>query len=347
MTGPGDRELRVLQLIDSLAPAGAEQSLVVLAPHLQTRGVDLHVGCLTQQDELRGVLETAGIPVHGGLASTGSRRESVRNVGRLLENLRPDLVHTTLFEADLAGRLAARRSRIPSVSTWANTAYGRTEIRRGGNHWAKVRAAQAADIATARFAARFHAVTPHVAEVMSRRLLISRSKVDVVPRGRDPEVLGTRSEQRRTEVRQSLGVGDTTPLVLAVARQEPQKGLDVLVRGLPAIRASLPDVVILVAGREGRATEQLRSLQTALLDPDAVRFLGARDDVPDLLCAADAFVLPSRWEGAAGSVIEAMAMECPIVASDLETLRGTVDARWQRSSQPKTRPRCRRESSQR
>jgi glycosyltransferase involved in cell wall biosynthesis len=319
-------ELRVLQLIDSLAPAGAEQSLVALAPHLRSRGVDVHVCCLTQQDDLRGVLDAAGIPVHGPLVSTGSRRESVRQVGRLLEQLRPDLVHTTLFESDLAGRLAARRSKIPSVSTWANTAYGRTEIRRGGNHWAKVRAAQAADMASARFAARFHAVTPHVAEVMSRRLIISRSKVDVVFRGRDPDVLGRRSDERRSRVRRSLGIGDAAPVALAVARQEPQKGLDVLVRAVPAIRASLPDAVVLVAGREGRSTEQLQVLQAALPEPAAVRFLGARDDVPDLLCAADVFVLPSRWEGAAGSVIEAMAMECPIVASDLETLRGTVDA---------------------
>ena len=49
-------------------------------------------------------------------------------------------------------------------------------------------------------------------------------------------------------------------------------------------------------------------------------FLGPRDDVPDLLCAADAVVIPSRWEGLSNVLIEAMALEAPVVASDLPTL---------------------------
>ena len=52
----------------------------------------------------------------------------------------------------------------------------------------------------------------------------------------------------------------------------------------------------------------------------AVTFLGPRDDVPDLLCAADAVVIPSRWEGLSNVLIEAMALEAPVVASDLPTL---------------------------
>jgi glycosyltransferase involved in cell wall biosynthesis len=50
-----------------------------------------------------------------------------------------------------------------------------------------------------------------------------------------------------------------------------------------------------------------------------------RDDVPDLLAAADVFAFPSRWEGAGGTLLEAMALEAPIVTSDLATLRQTVD----------------------
>ena len=57
----------------------------------------------------------------------------------------------------------------------------------------------------------------------------------------------------------------------------------------------------------------------------AVTFLGMRDDVPDLLAAADVFAFPSRWEGAGGTLLEAMALEAPIVSSDLPTLGQTVD----------------------
>ncbi|HEV2870858.1 MAG TPA: glycosyltransferase, partial [Actinomycetota bacterium] len=55
-----------------------------------------------------------------------------------------------------------------------------------------------------------------------------------------------------------------------------------------------------------------------------VGFLGPRDDVADLLAAADTVVIPSRWEGLSNVLIEAMALEAPVVASDLPTLHDAV-----------------------
>jgi glycosyltransferase involved in cell wall biosynthesis len=315
--------VRVLQLVDSLAPAGAEQSLVALAAHLVSRGVELHVGYLIERDGLRGRLVDAGIPVH--TVAGGGRRHWPAATAALVARLRPDLVHTTLFEADLAGRLAAARHRVPVVSSLANTAYGPTELAAAGLPRSRVVAAQLADAATARLVTRFHAVTPHVADVMSRRLAVRRSKIDVVFRGRDPERLGRRGAERRASVRHRLGIGDDTPLVLGVARQERQKGLDVLLRAVPYLLAGHPGLVVLVAGREGNATPDLRHLAADLGVADVVTFLGARDDVSDLLTAADVFAFPSRWEGAAGTILEALALECPIVCTDLATLAGTVD----------------------
>jgi glycosyltransferase involved in cell wall biosynthesis len=57
---------------------------------------------------------------------------------------------------------------------------------------------------------------------------------------------------------------------------------------------------------------------------DRVRFLGHREDVPNLMSAADIFVFPSLYEGLGGALIEAMALELPIVASDLESIREVV-----------------------
>jgi glycosyltransferase involved in cell wall biosynthesis len=113
-------------------------------------------------------------------------------------------------------------------------------------------------------------------------------------------------------------------VVLAVARQEPQKGLDVLIKAFRIIIDRNPHAVLLVAGREGRATADLRRLQTDLRLEPYVRFLGERGDIADLLCTADAFVLPSRREGLPGAILEAMAMAAPVVASDLPTVREVV-----------------------
>ena len=317
--------MRVVQLVDSLGRAGAEQSLASLAPHLVDQGVDLHVAYLVEEEGFREGLERAGIPVHSLANGAGGRRRWLARTTELLGALRPAVVHTTLFESDLAGRRAAARLSVPCVSSLVNTAYGRTESKRDGLRPLRVRAAQAADALTARRVARFHAVTRHVATVMGRRLMIPASKIEVIPRGRDAQTLGRRSAKRRAETRQRLGVSTESPLIVAIGRQEPQKGLDVLLQAAPAVRARYPDVRFIIAGREGRATAALNELVRSSGLAGTVTFLGMRDDVADLLAAADIFAFPSLWEGAGGTLLEAMALECPIVTSRLPTLLETVD----------------------
>jgi glycosyltransferase involved in cell wall biosynthesis len=113
-------------------------------------------------------------------------------------------------------------------------------------------------------------------------------------------------------------------MVLAVARQEPQKGLDTLLQAVPALLRGQPAAQVVIAGPEGRASAALSRLVRELHVGSTVRFLGVREDVADLLCAADVFVLPSLREGLPGAVLEAMAMEVPVVASDLPTVREAV-----------------------
>ena len=97
-----------------------------------------------------------------------------------------------------------------------------------------------------------------------------------------------------------------------------------LLEALPAVLTTFPEARVVIAGRAGGATPVLKRL-VARLDLDRhVRFLGARPDVPELLCAADLMVLPSRWEGLGGTLLEAMALETPIVASDIAPIREVV-----------------------
>ena len=160
---------------------------------------------------------------------------------------------------------------------------------------------------------------------MARRLLVPRTRMDVVPRGRDPRVLGRRTPERALRAREILGLASDDRLLLAVARQEYVKGLDVLLRAVSLVRADLPGIRLIVAGREGNHTAALRALIGALGIGDAVTFLGHRSDVPELLCAADLFVLPTRREGFPGAVLEAMALEAPIVATAIPAVSEAVE----------------------
>lgn len=315
--------MHVLYLIDSLAEGGAERSLASLAPHFLAAGIKLDVAYLSERSGVGTHLIDAGAE----LFALGTNRHRIRSIGRvrrLLSERAPDLLHTTLFESDVAGRAAGSLAWLPVVSSLANVGYGPDQLSDPRLAAWKVRGAQLLDGITARTVVRFHAVSRYVAEVMARRLMLPRSRVEVVPRGRDATQLGTRNEARRAAVRAALDVGSETPLVLAVARQEYQKGLDVLVRAMPRVLERLPEARLLVAGREGNLTSALGQDVDRLGLGDVVRFLGARHDVPELLCGADTFATPSRWEGMPGTVIEAMALEAPIVASDIPPVREVV-----------------------
>jgi glycosyltransferase involved in cell wall biosynthesis len=79
-----------------------------------------------------------------------------------------------------------------------------------------------------------------------------------------------------------------------------------------------------VAGPEAAGTQALRDLIDREGLHGTVRLLGARDDVADLMCAADVVALPSRSEGFPNVIVEAMALEAPLVASDLPAVREIV-----------------------
>ena len=249
-----------------------------------------------------------------------NRLVTISRLRKLIRAQRPDLVHTMVFEADIAGRTAAFLSRTPVVSSIINEMYG-------PEHEATVasklgfRLAWLSDAATARFVRRFHAITETVADVMAPRLRVDRRSIDVIYRGRDPEEFPERTPARRMELRHSLGIDDERPVLLATSRQEPQKGLDVFIEALPTLLEKHPTAIVLLAGREGASTNDLKRRTEELGLTEHIRFLGHRHDVADLLCASDALVFPSSFEGLGGSLIEAMAVGCPIVCSDLPVLR--------------------------
>jgi len=312
--------LRVLYVIDSLAAGGSERSLAALAGPYRELGVDLEVAVLWDRPGLQEQIESEGATVIS-LDPPGNRVRRAARFAQLVRDRRPDLVHTTLFEADLAGRVGARIAGVPVVTTLAAEAYGREHLGETGIRRSRLLAAQSLDALTARLAIRLHAVSQQVKLTMGPRLHYPAARIDVIPRGRDNATLGRRTEARRVAARASLGASHDDELVLAVARQEPQKNLDVLVAAIAELVKTRPHAELVIAGREGNATPLINAAIERHDLAASVQLLGARDDVPDLLCAADVFVLPSRREGMPGSVIEAMALEVPVVASDLPQTR--------------------------
>ena len=113
------------------------------------------------------------------------------------------------------------------------------------------------------------------------------------------------------EVREALGIGDA-PLVLTVGRLAPQKDYPTLLSVAALVAAAEPEVVFAVVG-DGPLKDNLQ----ARIDAEGlpVRLLGHRDDVADLLGAADVFLLTSHWEARALVLQEALQVGVPVVAT--------------------------------
>lgn len=222
--------MRVLCLINSLDAGGAERRLVEIAPLLQARGFDIVVSVLSSGGAFDDELASSGVAMVD-VQGPGGRAGNLRRLRALIRDIRPDLLHTTLFESDLLGRAVAVFERVPVVSSLVNESYGSDQAAEPAMLRTTLRKARLVDGATARVVRRSHAVSGTVADVAARELRLRRDRIDVVSPGRDPIRLGRRTSDRRRTARGALGLEDADHLLLAVARHEYQKGLDVLLRG--------------------------------------------------------------------------------------------------------------------
>lgn len=134
--------------------------------------------------------------------------------------------------------------------------------------------------------------------------------LDLVYNGVDCEALRRQSQERHADL------GLTRPVILSTGRLEPEKGHEYLLRAMLDVRERYPEATLCIAG-EGSQRQNLRQLAVSLGLEEAFVLLGFRDDIPPLLAQADVFVLPSISEALGLSLLEAMAVGVPAVASSV------------------------------
>jgi glycosyltransferase involved in cell wall biosynthesis len=311
----------VLLVINSLGGGGAERSLVELLPRYREAGIEPTVAFLKRRDgELESEVFRTGITtahLGGGNMWTWTRR-----IRKLLHARTFDLIHTSLFEADLAGRFSAWGTRTPVLTSLVNTSYASVRLSDPNVSRLGLRTVRAIDGWTARhLTSHFHAVSQAVKDASVEALGIDPARITVVERGRSISRLGHASVDRRNAARGLLGLDQHEEVIVNVGRQEFQKGQKTLLQAMARLITRYPRSRLLIAGDKGNATAELVSEHRRLGLGDRVQYLGYRPDVPTILAAADVFVFPSLFEGASGAMIEAMAMGLPIVASDIPSNR--------------------------
>ena len=315
---------KYLFVINSFLAGGAERSLLELLPEFVEHGVTPIIAALQYKDVgFEEEVREAGFDVR--LMPDGGRLTKIRALRKLIKDEEPDLVYTSLFDADLAGRLAAIGVGVPVMTCLVNTAYDPARLADPGIDTKRLKVVQTIDGFTARHLTdHFHAISDAVKDSTVETLGVKPENVTVVKRGRNTERLGDASPERRSSARATLGLDDDVPVAVTVGRQEYQKGQIYLVEAFAGVMKKIPDAKLLVVGREGHFTQRLADLVARLDLAASVELLGHRSDVPDLLAAADLFVFPSLYEGLGGALVEAIALALPVVASDIPALREVV-----------------------
>lgn len=292
----------IVYVIDKMGSGSAQTYLGGLIQSLDRRRFLPSLVCLIRGGVVAKRLGAAGVTVKVlGFRRIYEVRAARAFVGLVswLRKTRPQIVHTFLSTANVYGALAARAAGVPFlVATRLDAGKGRLML--------------GALRATDQWATKVVAASRDGARILREREGLGDQLLEVVPNAIDLARFTPRG--RRARARAALRVVEPKRVVVTVTRLSRAKGVDLLVEAAARIRCVLPRTLFLVVG-SGEEEERIAQ-RVAKLGLDArVRLLGERTDVPDILEAADLFVLPARSSGQPDALLEAMAMGLPIVAT--------------------------------
>ncbi|HOX37376.1 MAG TPA: glycosyltransferase [Candidatus Brocadiia bacterium] len=328
--------MRILYVITELDEGGAEQSLCRLVLGLDRAEFEPQVAYMAGSAPLAAELNARSVKtiglrmgevVPGGekpgiIKRAGEFREAGRVLSDAVQRFQPDIVHAYLFHASLLARSALKNEKGPLMLTSVRVAEPRMSHR-------------ALDKLTKGW--NYHWVC--VSEGVRRSVVgngIPQEKASVIPNGVDarrftrgaapggvPEddeflagLIGAGAVAARQRERARFGVRPDAALMAAVGRLHEQKGFDVLIRAFA--KGGFADFGhrLVIAG-EGPLRAELEKLAAQLGIAASVAMPGRLEDVRPLMLASDVFISSSRWEGMCNAVMEAMAMELPVVATDV------------------------------
>jgi glycosyltransferase involved in cell wall biosynthesis len=297
----------IVYMLTSLGMGGAERQVLGLASRMADRGHAVKL--LVLRPPLSEQWPTALPVIHLNMRrSPGSVLKGFYRAQRFLRGYRPDLVHSHTFHANLVARLLRLFVPAPVVLSTVHNVY------EGGLH------RMIAYRLTDSLCKRTTAVSAVAAERYVQLKAVPRHKCVVVTNGIETAHFLSNAA-RRMNVRTSMDVVDKF-VWLTAGRLAPAKDIPNLLAAFKTVRATHPDVELWIAGEgnvKGDKREAGVSVEHGSLEQ--VRWLGLRRDLPALLDAADGFVLASAWEGMPLVVGEAMAMEKPVVATDVGGVR--------------------------
>jgi glycosyltransferase involved in cell wall biosynthesis len=313
---PGSRNrIRVVELLATGTSGGAQEHVFNLVTRIDTSRYDVSVMALSGGAGVRR-LERTGVSVC--VLDDMTDEEAIEAVASHLHAVRADVVHNHMYRAEVIGTRAA----------WLLQAAGLPRpFVVGTVHSSRVRSPEDRDL--------LRRLTPRMDHLVAVSRAIVRKIEDEGRVGAPISLIYNGVDLARyaqqevcCTLNNEYGIPAGAPVVGVVARLEPEKGHPTLLEAWPSVLAAVPNAHLLIVG-EGSQREALEAQAGALGllngGRPTVTFTGRRDDVPAVTAALDVAVLPSYREAQGLSILEAMALSRPVVASAVGGIPEMID----------------------
>lgn len=307
------KPISILFVVDGLEFGGGERTFLQLIEEMPKERFRINVAT-SQHGIFSKILSDAGIAANHLDLSKRVNFKNIQELRRLIKINRIDIIHSQGGRADFYARMSGRslRPKIKVVSTIA------TPVERYDVNLLRKSIYCFFDRLSERYVDRFLVVSEALRKIMIDGHKVTPDKVIRVYNGIElNEYCPNASDRSSRHIRNEYGIGATDVLIGAIGRLVWQKGFEYLIRSLPEIAKTHPDIKVIFVG-DGPFRGNLEKLRRQLGIEDKAIFTGYRSDIKGILSAIDIKVIPSLAEGFPMVTLEAMAMEKPIVATCID-----------------------------
>ncbi|MCS7466768.1 glycosyltransferase [Stieleria sp. ICT_E10.1] len=304
--------VHVAVVVLRLDAGGMERYIANVANGLPRDNFKISIICLDQMGTARAWFDTSNVDVIELRILKGNSLRSIRVIANALEHLKPDIVHSHNWATLVESYLAVRRyGSCVHLHGERGTVLGTNAC---GPLKLRLRAL------VMRWICRRIAVTTNshcVAAKIEAITKIDASQIHVVPNGLDSKHSPAQRREFRTLVRQELGFANDDYVIGTVARLSRIKNLGLAIRSLADAQASLERKGHLLFVGDGPCRDELEQLADSKGLSDCVHFVGHQWHTWRYLAAMDVYVNCSDSEGMSQSMLEAMASELAVIATDV------------------------------
>lgn len=304
--------VKLVHLIRSLEPGGCEHFLIRALPEMEKHNVQNHLIALQSAGALSSRLSSAGISVESISMRHWFDLSGYLRLYLAVKSAKPDIITTYLFHADAIGRLWLRLLFPCPVIPFLRTTY---------NHRRYV-LARLFERLTSRLVPKYLANSPAVKSFYTDSYNIPTASIQIISNGINIAAYQY-SKQNRLSARHSLSLPGNAFAIICVANFHPNKGHRHLLQSFIKLHRTFTDMRLLLVG-DGEERSRLIALAQASTAFPAIKFLGLRRDIPNLLQTADVFVLPTQFEGMSNAILEAMASSLPVITTDIPENRQII-----------------------